>query len=558
MPRPRSASSDASDAGEGMAQEELQRLKRSYRSTEVNKQQYTNESQTLIRKQRQELEQLDKSIQECLKELRLIESTSNKKKDDTNVNSLTDLGNKLTETEKAIVDEIRQQEDLKAEIKEWEAKCKKQNQNMGGSNMSHQHNVKVQRNIGKLENQLDQANSRFSKLLSTNANLRNEIESLRVERTRFDNVYKKLERKLNDLKRETGEVIDISTQAYDQREDAQTKMIQLKEKSDKDIAQHNAEMKELMRIIDHDRKLREFMNVKGADREEDPQQRAWKQNIEKREAQRRKASQTDTVESYEQAMERIKEITQENDIQMLVKKFIEVEDKNFALFNYVNEQNNQIEQLQNEISEIQENIGKYEKEGTEMEEERKDIMRRLENRQRNASKEADVFEEKHKAVMKILDQLKDGIQSLFDKINCDKNALGDMLGAQEGMNEQNIMQYMGPIEQRTNELLKIQGYVLMQKDHDQDFTKKQHSLLGEGPAPPQNLPIIEPPSVGDDLDSDPNEVSDDERRPMTRTELEQKALRSVHKREATMKNQPFRYDLGNNDKGKKKEKGRKY
>lgn len=98
-----------------------------------------------------------------------------------------------------------------------------------------------------------------------------------------------------------------------------------------------------------------------------------------------------------------------------------------------------------------------------MEEERKEIMRKLENRQINASKEADAFEDKHKAVMKILDQLKDGIQSLFDKINCDKNALGDMLGAQEGMTEQNVMQYMGPIEQRTNELLKIQGYVLMQK-----------------------------------------------------------------------------------------------
>lgn len=88
---------------------------------------------------------------------------------------------------------------------------------MGGSNMSHHHNVKVQKNIGKLENQLDQSKSKFSKFLSTNSNLRNEIESLRVERTRFDTVYKKLEKQLNDLKRETGEVIDTSTQAYDQR-----------------------------------------------------------------------------------------------------------------------------------------------------------------------------------------------------------------------------------------------------------------------------------------------------------------------------------------------------
>lgn len=39
-------------------------------------------------------------------------------------------------------------------------------------------------------------------------------------------------------------------------------MILLKEKSDKDVQQHNAEMKELVRVIDHDRKLRDFMNTK--------------------------------------------------------------------------------------------------------------------------------------------------------------------------------------------------------------------------------------------------------------------------------------------------------
>ena len=33
-------------------------------------------------------------------------------------------------------------------------------------------------------------------------------------------------------------------------------------------------------------------------------------------------------------------------------KFIEVEDKNFALFNYVNELNNEIEQLQEQINEV--------------------------------------------------------------------------------------------------------------------------------------------------------------------------------------------------------------
>ena len=40
----------------------------------------------------------------------------------------------------------------------------------------------------------------------------------------------------------------------------------LKEKSDKDLAQYNMELKELMRIIDHDRKLKEFMGIKSEDR----------------------------------------------------------------------------------------------------------------------------------------------------------------------------------------------------------------------------------------------------------------------------------------------------
>jgi hypothetical protein len=37
---------------------------------------------------------------------------------------------------------------------------------------------------------------------------------------------------------------------------------------------------------------------------------------------------------------------------LLVNKFIEVEDRNFALFNYVNELNNEIEMVQEQINEV--------------------------------------------------------------------------------------------------------------------------------------------------------------------------------------------------------------
>lgn len=45
-------------------------------------------------------------------------------------------------------------------------------------------------------------------------------------------------------------------------------MLALKEKNDKDIAQYKTEFMELERIIDHERKLKEFMRVKGEERAE--------------------------------------------------------------------------------------------------------------------------------------------------------------------------------------------------------------------------------------------------------------------------------------------------
>ena len=70
------------------------------------------------------------------------------------------------------------------------------------------------------------------------------------------------------------------------------------------------------------------------------------------EAEKKKAGQTDTVDSYKVAFQRIREVTKEEDIDQIVRQFIEVEDENFALFQYISDQNNRIEYLQDEIDEV--------------------------------------------------------------------------------------------------------------------------------------------------------------------------------------------------------------
>ena len=55
-------------------------------------------------------------------------------------------------------------------------------------------------------------------------------------------------------------------QAYDQRDEAEAKIQMLREKNEKDLATYNYEYRELMRIIDHDAKLKSFINVKAMER----------------------------------------------------------------------------------------------------------------------------------------------------------------------------------------------------------------------------------------------------------------------------------------------------
>ena len=48
------------------------------------------------------------------------------------------------------------------------------------------------------------------------------------------------------------------------------------------------------------------------------------------------------IQSYEEAFQRIQQVTGEEDIEVIVENFCKNEDENFALFNYVNELNSEV------------------------------------------------------------------------------------------------------------------------------------------------------------------------------------------------------------------------
>lgn len=114
-----------------------------------------------------------------------------------------------------------------------------------------------------------------------------------------------------------------------------------------------------------------------------------------------------------------------------------------------------------------------------------------------------------------------------------------------GVSESNMMQYLGIIEHRTNQLL--QALLQRQQALGDSLDERAGlsasgggpllaegtsvSVIGQGPAAPAGTIAIhvDPPLIGDEDDSG-EESEDEEERPLSRDELKAKTLRGITKR----------------------------
>ena len=106
------------------------------------------------------------------------------------------------------------------------------------------------------------------------------------------------------------------------------------------------------------------------------------------------------------------------------------------------------------------------------------------------------------------------------------------LDKSEGVTESNMMQYLGIVEQRTNEILQLYAQhqaALQGKANDPAAVA---AILGQGPHVPAGTTqiTINPPSTGDGFDSDLDSDDDDIDVPLSRQELKKKALKGLSKR----------------------------
>jgi len=193
-------------------------------------------------------------------------------------------------------------------------------------------------------------------------------------------------------------------------------------------------------------------------------------------------------------------------------------------------------------------IDKYKGQGGHNDKQRKKLLKDLEDRLAATEARAEQYDLKAQKSTRTVAHLEQGIQSIFAKIGCDKSALSETLGS-TGVTETNMMQYLGVIEQRCNELM--HSFSLKGTQHaDSKADGGRHAApvaahsraadssavlsAGGGPQAPAGSTVIniEPPAIGDDNNSD-DDSDDDEERPMSRDELKAKTLRGMSKRDGT-------------------------
>ncbi|XP_034158441.2 outer dynein arm-docking complex subunit 1 isoform X4 [Pangasianodon hypophthalmus] len=163
------------------------------------------------------------------------------------------------------------------------------------------------RKIQRLTGQLAQVNKKFSTFVSTNTQLRQDIETLRGEKIKFLQMRNKLEKVLQETHQEKTTVLKQARKNIEVREDAKTRMLHVLEQTCSEGNNHAVDVQELQRRVSHVEKTERFLQEKNKVRQPDLY---YQVTTKKREAheQEPKVDHEVKLNEYEVAMEKISDI----------------------------------------------------------------------------------------------------------------------------------------------------------------------------------------------------------------------------------------------------------
>ncbi|KAM5236203.1 outer dynein arm-docking complex subunit 1 [Ctenodactylus gundi] len=530
MPLGLSPGSVLSEEGSDLFREsldwELSRLKRQCKVMEGERQAYSKEVRQRTNKQLEEIQRLEQMRTKLQTQISIAQSQVKRLRDGEQLENMDRLLKCRAHVQAEVEKLQKQTRDLDREIQEWEARISTQSKNLVAPSFIMDQKVKIWQRIKILQDQLDRVTCRFDIQLVRNAALREELDLLRIGRKRCLNVGGKLRKEFHFLRQMVSTLISSSTSAYAIREEAKAKMGLLRERAEKEVAQSETEAQTSLRQLAHLEQLHRFLNLKNGERQLDPAVLKGREHRAREVAEGlRKTSQEKMLLLYEDTLSKLSQLTGESDPDLLVQKYLEIEERNFAEFNFINEQNSEMHNLQEEIEEIQEALVSQRASGQNQQVQHKQQHVALQQRVDKVRSESEQLEARSQSLLRHLEKFKADLQLLFTKAQCDNSLIKDLLGVKSPMRDQDIVLYLAIIEWRLVELLMVQAFV---------GTKTGTSLgdaallvLGQSQKSHLKIATVQPP---DGMEDAPGFVVEDSY-PMSREELLQLVRKSLELQE---------------------------
>jgi chromosome segregation ATPase len=346
---------------------------------------------------------------------------------------------------------------------------------MGGVNASKDNHFMIQKQIRILENRLEKALVKFNEAIAHNKTLRNQIDDLRRERVVFESIYRKMERELHERKQKMAEIIELSNSSYEQRDTYQMEVAAIEQANRKEQEDFEEQMLELGRMLENELRLPAPGGRSGTSGGFGGSRSASTSDLHGKGGDSWGATGVgagggggggndafERVQNFEEAFNKIKTATGISDIEELVRTFIKNEDHNFSLFNYVNEQNNEIEKYEEQIQALREEERRFAQESGDDVHQHKQILKELESKLASTESMAEKYEVRCQDLQRVVESLKRGLQSIFEKLDVaaaegDEDDAGASLDA--AVSESNMVTFLGVIEQKSNRLLQAYAEV---------------------------------------------------------------------------------------------------
>ncbi|TKS77351.1 Coiled-coil domain-containing protein 114 [Collichthys lucidus] len=192
----------------------------------------------------------------------------------------------------------------------------------------------------------DQGSECFNKLMARNVELREELKTLQLEKKHFLQIRSQLEMELHANRKDICNLTTKCTETFNVRGKIKEKLKTLGDHNTKDTAQYIKESSDLERELCHQSCVQDFLDIKTI-------------GCNNLNSGRRKVEKGKTLESNELGLEDFEDVinktlreTGDSDLDKLIRNFIQREEQNYTLLNFVNYQHSETEVIRKHITQI--------------------------------------------------------------------------------------------------------------------------------------------------------------------------------------------------------------